>query len=204
MNKRMISLMAAALALLSVSGQVEFTGVGEYHVIEVTPEMTTGLNKIFVVYDTDGVGMTFESSTGEPATWERFYYRDGNLVMEPVSGVRWNGQETTLDKIIPNTGYKIQEGSNHPYYYWVVNYADYYLELNALSHNDEAPCSLITFNVDGHGDAIPYFTIDGRRQVLDRNIKLYYNTLEWDDSTHWQEQEVAESFASKMFVKLSM
>ena len=196
MNKRMISLMAAALALLSASGQVEFTGVGEYHVIEVTPEMTTGLNKIFVVYDTDGVGMTFDSSTGEPATWERFYYRDGNLVMEPVSGVRWNGQETTLDKIIPNTGYKIQEGSNHPYYYWVVNYADYYLELNALSHNDEAPCSLITFNVDGHGDAIPYFTIDGRRQVLDRNIKLYYNTLEWDDSTHWQEQEVAESFAA--------
>ena len=196
MNKRMISLMAAALALLSASGQVEFTGVGEYHVIEVTPEMTTGLNKIFVVYDTDGVGMTFESSTGEPATWERFYYRDGNLVMEPVSGIRWNGQSTTLDKIIPNTGYKIQEGSNHPYYYWVVNYADYYLELNALSHNDEAPCSLITFNVDGHGDAIPYFTIDGRRQVLDRNIKLYYNTLEWDDSTHWQEQEVAESFAA--------
>ena len=196
MNKRMISLMAAALALLSASGQVEFTGVGEHHVIEVTPEMTTGLNKIFVVYDTDGVGMTFDSSTGEPASWERFYYRDGNLVMEPVSGIRWNGQSTTLDKIIPNTGYKIQEGSNHPYYFWVVNYADYYLELNALSYNDELPCSLISFNVDGRGDAIPYFTLDGRRQVLDREIKLSYKTLEREDSTDWHEKNVVESFAA--------
>ena len=64
MNKRMISLMAVALTLLSASGQVEFTGVGDHHVIEVTPEMSTGLHKIYVVYDTDGGGMVFNSSTG--------------------------------------------------------------------------------------------------------------------------------------------
>jgi hypothetical protein len=33
MNKKLISLMAAALALLSASGQVAFTGVGEHPVI---------------------------------------------------------------------------------------------------------------------------------------------------------------------------
>ena len=56
--------------------------------------------------------------------------------------------------------------------------------------------SLLTFNIDGHGDAIPYYTVNGSRQVLDRMIKLEYNTLEWDDSTHWQELAVVESFAA--------
>ena len=59
MNKKLVTLMVAALALLSARGQVAFTGVGEHPVIEVTPEMSTGLNKIYVVFDTDGVEMSF-------------------------------------------------------------------------------------------------------------------------------------------------
>ena len=158
--------------------------------------MNTGLKKIYVVYDTEGVSMSVNSTTGEPAKWESFYYLDGNLVMEPVPGIRWNGVSTTLDKIIPNVGYKIQEGNNQPYYCWVVNYADYFLELNDMSYGSETPCNLIAFNVDGQADAIPYYTIHGNRQVLDREIKLTYNTLVWDDSTHWQEKEVVETFAA--------
>ena len=165
MNKKLVTLMVAALALLSVSGQVVFTGVGQYPVIEITPEKTTGIDKIYVVYDTQGVGMSFNSSTGEPAKWESYYYNNGNLVMEPVSGVRWDGLATRLDHIIPNVGYKIHEG-NKPFYCWVVNYADYYLELNDLFINNEAPCNLLTLNVDGRGDAIPYYTTNGNRQVL--------------------------------------
>ena len=62
--------------------------------------------------------------------------------------------------------------------------------------NDEAPCNLLTFNIDGHGDAIPYYEINGHRYVLDREIKLTYNTLVRNDSTDWEEQEVVESFAA--------
>ena len=56
MNKKLVTFMVAALALLSASGQVAFTNVGQYPVIEITPERTTGLDKIYVVYDTQGVG----------------------------------------------------------------------------------------------------------------------------------------------------
>jgi len=195
MNKRLVSLMVTALALLSASGQLIFTNVGQYPVIEITPEMSTGLDKIYVVYDTDGVEMTFNSMTGERAMWESFYYQNGNLVIETVPGVRWNGMATSLDRIIPNMGYKIVEGTK-TFYCWVVNYADYYMKLNGMSYNSEAGCSLISFNIDGQADAIPYYTINGHRQVLDREIKLTYNTLVWDDSTHWEEQEVVESFAA--------
>ena len=194
MNKRLVSLMMAALALLSATGQVNFTNVGQYPVIEVTPEKSTGLDKIYVVYDTDGVGMSFNSSTGERAKWESFYYQDGNLVMESVPNTRWNGMATSLDNIIPNIGYKIQDGNNHPFYCWVVNYADYYLSLNNVSWNSEQSCSIVSFDLDGSADGIFYYNLNGHRQVLDREIKLTYNNLVWDDSTHWQEQQVVETF----------
>lgn len=190
--------MATTLALLSASGQVEFTGVGEHHVIEVIPETTTGLDRIYVVFDTDGVGMTFGLSTGEPAVWESFDYPDGSLVIEPVTDIRWNGAATTLRQVKSDIGYKIQDGSNRPFYCWVVNYADYFLELNDMFIVDEASCNLITFNIDGHGDAIPYYTVDGHHKVLDREIVLTYNTLVWDGEgdMKWKEKQVSETFES--------
>lgn len=203
MNKRMIMLMAAALALLSASGQVSFTGVGGHPVYEVTPEANTDLNKIFVVYNTDGVGMTFNSSTGERATWESFYYNNGNLVMEPVTDIRWNGMGTTLNRVIPNIGYKIQEGNNHPYYCWVVNYADYTMELNDMFLNEDSSCDLLSFIIDGHADPITYYTVDGLPRVLDRELKLTYKTLELDTTglsigaqPRWKEVPVTDTFPS--------
>lgn len=192
MNKRIISLMAAALALLSASGQVTFTGYGDYDPIEITLSNNhTSLNKIYVVFDTQGVGMSFNSTTGEPAKWETYDYHN-SAVFEPVTGVRWNGMATTLDKIIPNVGYIITEGGT-PFYCWVVNYADYYLELNDMFINDDKPCSLLTFNIDGHGDAITYYEVDGTPNVLDRDIRLTYETKVWNDSV-WEDSTVVESF----------
>ena len=77
----------------------------------------------------------------------------------------------------------------------MVNYAQYYLSLNSISCNEGNPCQLLSFNIDGQADAIPYREVDGQRHVLDREIKLIYNTLEWDDSTTcWDDKVVVESF----------
>ena len=49
-------LMATALALLSVRGQVSFVGMMEHPVIEVTPDKSeTGLDKIFVAIKSDNI-----------------------------------------------------------------------------------------------------------------------------------------------------
>ena len=196
MNKRLISLMAAALALLSAGGQVTFFGgnVIEHPVIEITLSENHGsLNKIYVVYDTEGVGMTYTATTNNVVTWQTY---DANTWRdpEPLTDIRHRGLETTLSQVIRDKGYIIKEGDN-PFYCWVVNYADHRLELNDLFYN-ESSCALVSFTVDGQGDAIPYCEIDGHRHMLDREIKLTYNTLVWDDSLHWQEQEIIETFAS--------
>ena len=173
-----------------------FTGVGEYPVIELIPEESTGLDKIFVVYNTDGVKMNYTASTDDAVTWERFDGSSGQIIIEELTDITHNGNLTTLNHVIPNTGYRITEGSLINYY-WVVNYADHYMELNDVSINDEDPCNLLTINVDGHADAINYYTVNGSRQVLDRDIKLKYYTQVWNDYYgYWWEERTVESFAS--------
>ena len=173
-----------------------FTGVGQYPVIELIPEESTGLDKIFVVYNTDEVKMNYTASTNDAVKWERFDYSSGQFIIEGLTDTTHTGNVTTLNHVIPNTGYRITEGSQINYY-WVVNYADHYMELNDVSINDEAPCNLLTINVDGHADVIYYYTVNGNRQVLDRDIKLRYYTQVWNGNYgYWWEEATVESFAS--------
>lgn len=201
MNKRIIMLMAAALALLSASGQVEqveFTGIGEQRVIPVTPEKGTELKKVYVIYNTDGVGMTYTASSNEMVTWYSYDYRGGSLHIEPIYNVVHNGKQTTLQQVLPNTGYKIVEGTR-PYYCWVVNYADYPLSLNGISWDNSDPCDFLELDVDGVAHKIRYYDVNGRALSLDRELELHYTTLKWDDSGEnheWTDSTVVETFES--------
>ena len=194
MNKRLISLMAAALALLSASGQVTFTGDETHPVIEITPEKSnSSLKKIFVVFNTQDVSMHYSSRTGERAKWYTF-----DDYPQQIAGVHWDGYKTTLNDVKPNKGYIIEEGTNS-YYCWVVNYADYYLELNDLFFINDSPCDLLSFRVDGQGAKIPYKnSIDGPTVYLDRELTLSYYTQVQIDSTYWDkaEEPVIETFES--------
>ena len=201
MNKRLISLMATALALLSAAGQVSFSGPGvvEHDPIEITPERSTGLDKIFVIYDTDGVSMTFTSTQGAMrTTWCTF---DENTWKNPdtLRNTVWDrGANTTLNQVKKNTGYIIKDGHKR-YYYWVINYADYQLSLYDLFPLNDRPCDFLSFKVDGEGVRIPYSTTTGQIEYLDRGIKLHYDTQEWNDGVippRWENTPMAASFIS--------
>lgn len=195
MNKKLVMLMVAALALLSASGQVAFTGLGTYDVIVIKPDITTGLDSIFIVYDTQGVGMTYTASTDADVTWVKYETREA--LGDEIDDIIHAGRVTTLNQVEPNRGYVIQEGlGTDPHKYWVVNYAEHYLELLDIDFNNEDACDLVSFTVDGFGDDIPYYDILGHRHVLDRDLKLQYQTLERDDTTDWRELDAVASFES--------
>lgn len=198
MKKRLILLMAAVLALLSAYGQVSFTTDGLHHVIVLKPERTTGLDSIFVVYNTEETDMTFTSTTDRRVKWYTFEMRNGEIVTEaiPETDISHSGRyETTLDAIRANKGYIIREG-NYRHRYWVINYADYYLRLNSFWWDDEPACDLLDFTLDGDAKGIYYYTIDGLIQELDREIELTYSTLEFRDSSHWEPKVVVDTLSS--------
>ena len=188
-------LMVAALALLSARGQeVGFTNWGTYEPIEITlSDNQTSLNKIFVVYDTDGVGMTYKANTNNPVLWINYERRGGVLYTDTLRNIIYNGLYSRLPQVGSNTGYCIVEGTA-THYYWVVNYAEYYLDLYDMSISNDNPCDLISLHVDGHADPIVYYELN-ERKILDREIKLKYNTLVFADD-HWEEKAVIDTLAS--------
>jgi gliding motility-associated-like protein len=192
MKVRYITLLATLLTAVAVSAQVAFVG-NDKAVYQETPASSTGLNKIYVLYSTDGVSMTYTaSSTTDKVTWYE-YGEGGGGYAGLVPGVTQDGAVTTLTKIIPNSGYIIEEGTKRTYL-WVVDYSKYALNLSSISCADPIDCGTATLNVTGSGTDIGYYTITGVHKVLDRDIQLSYKTLVWSDGNNaWTETDTVET-----------
>lgn len=189
MEKR--SLFTALVICATLLAQAQVTFIGNRHeVFEEEPARNTGLNRIYVLHDTQGVGMTYTATTENPVTWYE-YGEQGGAFAEPISGVLTDGNVTTLSQLIPNRGYIIEEGTTR-YYMWITDHSLYPLTLEDISADSDGDCSTVTIHVQGQGPDIAYYTITGVKRTLSRDMRLQYYNLEWDDTTHWQQKEVLE------------
>lgn len=161
-----------------------------------TPATSTGLNKIYVIYSTSGVSMHYEAKNASASVKWYTYGNRGGGYAEELNTISHNGATTTLSQVIPNCGYIIEENDSRTYI-WVVNYADYRLSLSSIEPATEQDCGSIALNVSGSGEDIPYTTINGVNKVLSRDIRLTYNSLEWDsDNMQWNDIEIIKSYES--------
>ena len=187
------ALIAAAQGVVgSAQAQVSFSG-NTLPVYSEKPAASTGLNYIYVLNRCDGVTMSYTASNAQAVVVWQKYGTQGGGYAEDISGVRKDGAVTSID-VIPNTGYIIEEDSKRTYV-WVVNYQDYYLDLEAITLDVEQDCGTVMLNVAGSGADINYYTITGVPKKLDREMKLTYNTLEWNsDELRWDEKQVEENY----------
>lgn len=177
----------------TVKAAVSFTGSSR-QVITETPEASTGLDQIYILYDVSGVSMQYTATTSSAVTWYR-YSNLGGAYSEQVNGVIRNGNTYTLPKIGSDMGYIIEEGTSR-YYLWVVDYSKHYFSLSDLSISQEQECDVTFLTPTGSGDKILYYTINGQAKELDRDIKLSYMTLEWDgDNGVYNQIEKIESLS---------
>ena len=158
-------------------------------VIENTPDKNTGLDKIYIIYDTSDAGM--EYSCLNPASVKIYKY--GNLGGGYAEEL--NDLERTSDKVIVrhiegNSGYIIEENSNR-YYFWVVNYLPYRFKLVSVSPSDEIECDASILDIDGFAPPIHYYTINGQQRELSREIKVTFDTQKYNSVSN--EYELAES-----------
>lgn len=196
MTIRRLNIFAIMLAsAIGASAQVSFSGDDAHAVYEVTPASSTGLSSVYVLYDSDAKTMRYTASDASATVrWYKFG-ATGGAYAEEITGITTQGPVTELSAIVPNSGYIIEEGTNRTYV-WVVNYADYYLTLESIGFNyDDADCSTAYVVVSGSGDAIAYYTINGGRQVLDREITLEYNNLVWSSTDNaWVSEVQTEDY----------
>ena len=197
MIKPRINVLAAMLmAWIGVNAQVAFTGDESHKIFEEVPAKNTGLDMVYVLYDSQQNRMQYTAgSSNATVKWYKFG-ATGGAYAEEITSIERNGNVSVLKSVIPNSGYIIEENTNRKYV-WVVNYADYRLRVNSIEAVNDGDCSSATLNVQGEGDAIVYYSINGARKVLDRKLKLIYNNLVWSETdlmwnSETQEEELQE------------
>ncbi len=197
MSKQRNNLLAVMLlAWIGVNAQVAFTGDESHKIFEEVPAKNTGLDMVYVLYDSQQNRMQYiAGSSNATVKWYKFG-ATGGAYAEEITSIERNGNVSVLKSVIPNSGYIIEENTNRKYV-WVVNYADYRLRVNSIEAVNDGDCSSATLNVQGQGDAIVYYSINGARKVLDRKLKLIYNNLVWNETdmmwnSETQEEELQE------------
>lgn len=177
--KRLIIIITACAAYVAAEAGISING-GAHPVITEKPAASTGLNDVFVVYDTQGLSATYTSASGAAVSVMRYSNLGGGFA-EPVTADR-DGNTYTFALGTSDMGYIITEGTDR-YYCWVVNYANHRCRLDRLTPAQEQECDRARLELDGEAGRIIYYTINGGAVDLSRGLQVSYNTLTYDEAT---------------------
>lgn len=149
-------------------------------VIPLTAEKSTGLNTIYVAFDTSQiVSMKIGGFSGN-LNVSRFSNMGGGYAEE--IDVAYEGSEAIVSNPEGDMGYIITDSQSSTYI-WLVNYKNHYFQLNSAQAAGNQNCDNTLLDVSGNGGPIDYFTIDGRKMELSREIEVKYYNLEWSESS---------------------
>ncbi len=178
----------------SASPELTFSGEN-LRPISITPERATGLDKIYVLYNVSGVSFSIPLSTPSDAKLYRYSNLGGGYADE-VKSAFVEGSNLILPQVEGDMGYIVADG-NQNYYFWIVNYEPYRFSVSGLSAASEQSCDATIIDFNGSAPAIHYYTITGQQKVLDREIKLVYDTQEWSaDSNMFETVTVTKMYES--------
>lgn len=193
--KRIVSLIISLLTIISVTASsLSFIGNNK-SVITDKPASSTGLNEIYILYNLNGVSAQYKASSSTEVTWYRFSNLGGGYA-EELSGITRQNNVYTLHKLESDMGYIIQEGTTR-HYFWIVDYSKHYFDIDRLDFAPEQECDIVALNPIGQGAPIKYYTINGQSKELSRDIKLTYNTLEYNaETSSYNETIITETFSA--------
>ncbi|MDE7411088.1 MAG: gliding motility-associated C-terminal domain-containing protein [Paramuribaculum sp.] len=176
----LILMAVLAIGFVSRAASVRVEGSGREVITEV-PAASTGIDKIFTVFNLDGCKVVYTaSSPSAQVTWSSFGYMGAAQAVEvSESTLSRNGAEITFSAPEGDTGYVVNENGKL-YYFWIVDYAKHYFHVDALTFADEQECDRTFMVPAGEADKITYYSINGRAMTLSRDIPLTYSTLEAD------------------------
>ncbi len=185
------------LSSLPAHASVTFTGVNPTkEVISVSPASSTGLNDIFVLWNTLDVEAHYAAANSTNAVkWYRFSNLGGGFA-EEIPSYR-NGTDSYIRMETQDMGYIVEEGSKR-YYFWTVNYDNHMCVLENIDVlPDQNECDRIALILNGHAPKIAYYSINGMQQTLSRDLKLEYTTLAYNEErATYEPQPVEETLES--------
>ncbi|MDE6854545.1 MAG: gliding motility-associated C-terminal domain-containing protein [Muribaculaceae bacterium] len=175
---------AAIFALCAFTGlqaaAVGFDGVQDTPVV-VSVGASTGLEAVYVLSSTVGVSMAYEAAgPTETVRWYRFSNLGGAYAEEIATDRQ--GARVTAQASEGDMGYIIEEGSKRTCF-WVCDYSRHMLNLATIAPAPEQNCGTAILEFAGEAGEIPFYSINGRRQNLSRELELEYTSLSFDEET---------------------
>ncbi len=187
--RRFLVLFALSLSFAPVFAQWQVTG-GLYtpYVLEVAP--STGLSSVYLVYGDRDLGISFTLPSSSPA--KAYRYQASAVTPEPIV-VMQNQQEVNLVDVAPGYGYLIEQDGRVLSYIWLIDYAQSALAMRSLQVDASvSDCYFATLIFDRTMPDLYYMTINGQRKEIERDFKLDYQTLQWQEEAQ-QYIEVTQS-----------
>lgn len=186
---------SGGLATPVFSQSLSFSG-NSLKVLEEIPERSTGLEKIYVLYSTEGVTASYTSASGNKVNWMQYGNLGGGHAEEAAS--TQDGNTSTLTSLEGDKGYIVEDGDRR-YCFWITNYLPHRLKLQSAAPSPDQECGVTIIEVTGTGDPIRYFTINGQQKTLNQDITIEYTTQEWNEGLNppnFQDLEVSKKFES--------
>jgi len=181
------------MMIAASASALDFEGVSE-PAVRVAAEASTGLEAVYVLPSTQGVTIGYDAKGEGTVRWYRFSNL-GGAYAEEISCSR-NGNRVTAQAQSGDMGYIIEDSGTRTCF-WVTDYSAHEFRAESLSVAGEQTCSQAELTFMGNGSEIAYFTINGRRMVLSRDIELEYSTLVFDEEAFaYNLQTVTKTLAS--------
>ena len=147
----------------------------------ITPEKSTGLAGVIVVYDIEKVTIKYKTKTPE-ALKISYFSNLGAAYNSPLESINYDGEYVVIDHPLGDVGY-IFESDDLIEYYWVVDYSKHRYSPHSLEIYYPTECEETSLIFSGEASAINYYSINGRKETLSRDLELSYNTLEFDEES---------------------
>lgn len=180
------------LSAFALSARLDFSGLPE-PAFKADAERASGLEAVYVLPMANGVTVSY-TATSSQVSWNR--YGTPGQPMTEIEGVTRNGNVYTVTLQEGDTGFVISDGTEQ-HYYWITDYSQHELRVAGLSVSPESACDRVFLDIDGTGDAIHYFSVSGRGFELSRDIKLGWQTLEYDkEQKQWIQTPATETLPS--------
>lgn len=176
--KRYVILTAAALAA-ALTARAALTVDGS-RAITVQAPPTTGLAEIIVVENAAGSTLAYTPAGAAGAvTWQRYSNLGGGYAQDIPSAT--DGMRSFITLGPDDMGYIITDGARRTCV-WVVNYAAHAYAVSGIEV-ESTDCARVQLRVVDPALPIHYYSVNGRREDLDRGIELSYTSLRFDESS---------------------
>lgn len=162
--------------------------------ISLDASKDTGLDKIFVLYDLNGVVVTYNAESNN-VRWMRYGNLGGGFA-EELTGIVHDGNSYSLNNPTGDTGYIIYDGDK-TYTFWLIDYSAYKFTLESIQFPSQQECDMAELDINCNANPIHYYTINGRQETLDREISIEYNSLLWNnENLNFQQENIIKSLPS--------